>query len=138
MLVFVTWAYGLCSTFICFLYRHTLRWAEYYGRSFPCVYAWIIDMFVETFSCRLWDPRYPPTHPWPVQTHLFPPPSPPTPQEGSGTIGADGGAAKGDGGGVGGRRREAIEAAEAAAEAAAGAAAEAAAEAAQSLTTGTR
>ena len=27
----------------------------------PCVYAWIIDIFVETFSCRLWDPLYPPS-----------------------------------------------------------------------------
>jgi hypothetical protein len=64
-----------------------------------CVYASIIDMFVEIFSCMLWDPLYPLSHPWPVQTHLFPPPSPPTPQEGSGTIVADGGAAKGAGGG---------------------------------------
>ena len=59
------------------------------------VHVWIVDMFVETFSWRLWDPRYPLSHPWPVQTHLFPPPSPPTPKEGSGTIVDDGGAAKG-------------------------------------------
>ena len=94
MLVFVTWAYGLCSTFICFLYRHTLRWAEYYGRSFPaCMLGLLICLF-ETFSCRPCDPL-PQFPPWPVQTHLFPPPSPPTPQEGSGTIVADGGATKG-------------------------------------------
>ncbi len=34
---------GLGITFICFLYRHTLRWAAYYGRLFP---ACMLDLLI--------------------------------------------------------------------------------------------
>ncbi len=43
---------GLCSTFICFLYRHTLRWAAYYGRLFPaCMLGLLICLLKYLVVC---------------------------------------------------------------------------------------